>query len=89
MAPFFGQKRPNHVVLEGLQHPFAGRQEGESKFDVSLNYWKLSTTINRMIQLPSVSMLLKFESKNDLFSEKLQNLGTRLELVTCRCLGLN
>ena len=45
MAPFFGQKCPNHVVFEGLQHLFAGRQEGESGFDVSLKYWKMSTKV--------------------------------------------
>ena len=32
-----------------------------------------------MIQLPTVSMLLSFESKNDLFSEKLQKFATKLE----------
>ena len=37
----------------------------------------------KMIQLPTVFMLLQFESKNDVFSEKLQKLGTKLELVTC------
>ena len=41
-----------------------------------------------MIQLPTVSMPLEFESKNDLFPEKLQTLGTKLELVTLRCFGL-
>ena len=45
MAPFVGQKCPNHVVFEGLQHLFAGRQEGESRFDVSVKYWKMSTKI--------------------------------------------
>ena len=45
MAPFFGQKCTNHVVFEGLQHLFAGRQEIESRFDVSLKYWKMSTKI--------------------------------------------
>ena len=45
MEPFFGQKWANHVVFEGLQHLFAGRQEGESSFDVSLKYWKLFATI--------------------------------------------
>ena len=68
-------------MFEGLLHLFAGRQEGESRFDVSLKYWKLSTSI-KMIQLPTVSMLLLFELKNDLFSEKLQKLSTKLELVT-------
>ena len=29
MAPLVSQKCPNHVVFEGLQHLFAGRQEGE------------------------------------------------------------
>ena len=37
-----------------------------------------------MIQLPTVSMLLYFESKTSLFSEKLQKVGTELELVTLR-----
>ena len=45
MAPSVGQKCPNHVVFEGLQHLFAGRQEGESRFDVSVKYWKMSTKI--------------------------------------------
>ena len=40
MAPSVG-----HVVFEGLQHLFAGRQEGESRFDVSVKYWKMSTKI--------------------------------------------
>ena len=42
MAPFFGQKCPNHVEFEGL---FAGRQEGKSRFDVSLKYCKMSNKI--------------------------------------------
>ena len=41
-----------------------------------------------MIQLTTVSMLLYFESKNSLFSEKLQKVGTELELVTLRWFGL-
>ena len=41
----------------------------------------------KMIQLPTVSMLLQFESRSDPFSEKLKKLGTKLELVTSRCLG--
>ena len=41
-----------------------------------------------MIQLPTVSMLLEFEFKNSLFSEKLQKVGTELEVVTLRCFGL-
>ena len=45
MAPFFWPKVPNHVVFEGLLHLFAGRQEGESRFDVYLKYWKLSKKI--------------------------------------------
>ena len=45
MAPFFGQKCPNHVAFEGLQHLFAGRQDGKNRFDVSLKYWKMSTKI--------------------------------------------
>ena len=45
IAPFLGQKCPNHVVFEWLQHLFAGRQEGESRFDVSLKYWELFKTI--------------------------------------------
>ena len=36
---------------------FAERQEGESRFDVSLKYWKMSTKI-KMIHLPTVAMLL-------------------------------
>ena len=32
---------PNHVLFEGLQHLFAGRQDGKSRFDVSLKYWKM------------------------------------------------
>ena len=39
----FRQKCPNHVVFEGLYHLFAGRQEGKSRFDVSLKYRKMST----------------------------------------------
>ena len=45
MAPSLGQKCPNHVVFEGLSHLFAGRQEGDSRFYVSLKYWKLFTQI--------------------------------------------
>ena len=45
MAPSFGQKCSNHVVFEGLKHLFAERQQGESRFDVSLKYLKMSTKI--------------------------------------------
>ena len=45
MAPFFGQKCPSHVVFEGMQYLFAGKQEDKNRFDVSLKYWKMSTKI--------------------------------------------
>ena len=45
MVPFFGQQCPNHVVFEGLQCLFAGRQESKSRFSASLKHWKMSTKI--------------------------------------------
>ena len=63
---------------------FAGRQEGESIFDVSLKYWKLSTTIENDSAHQMFPCYFNLKKKSDLFSEKLQNLGTKLELVTFR-----
>ena len=87
MAPFLDKKCPNHVVFEGLLHLFAGSQESESRFDVSLKNWKMSTKIKNG-SVTNCFYATLFESKNNVFSEKLQKLGTKLELVTLRCFGL-
>ena len=42
MKTFLDKNAQTTLCLKGL---FAGRQEGESRFDASLKYWKLSTTI--------------------------------------------
>ena len=41
MAQFLARNAESTLCLK---HLFAGRQEGENRFDVSLKYWKLSTT---------------------------------------------
>ena len=56
-------------------------------FDVFLKYWKMSTEMKND-SVTNFFMLLHFESKNTLFSKKLQKLGTKLELLPLRCFGL-
>ena len=66
-------------MFEGLLHLFTGRHEGESRFDVSLKYWKLSPkTKNKTVNNCFYATLILI--KNDLFSEKLQKLGTSLDI---------
>ena len=55
--------------------------------DVFVKYWKMSTKIKND-SVTNFFMLLQFEYKNTLFSEKLQKLGTKLELLPLRYFGL-
>ena len=45
MATFFGQKCPNHVVFRGCNISLQEDRRVESRFDVFLKYWKMSTKI--------------------------------------------
>ena len=79
MVPFFG-KNLQTTCLRGC-NVCLQEDKGESRFSVSLKYWKMSTKMNNDSVTTCFCVTL-IRIKIDLFSEKLSTkLGTKLEVV--------